>query len=179
MSFARKTIGFAIALLLASAGIVMAAELTPADYRYLLSECGLAQDSELLASLAPGEKTQLHDVIYGLRREGDRRDEAVRSRLYEAYARLCQAWAQGHTGEDCPPARDETIEPGKQIADRICNQCHLFGSGMAPPFFKLARQGEWDAKSVENALGHSHDMVPIALPEAERERLAAYINSLR
>jgi hypothetical protein len=175
----RKAMRFAVALLLVSTSLATAAELTPDDYSYLLSEYGLARGSEVLTTMTPVERTRLHDLIYGLRRDQPRRDDAVRNQLYDAYTRECEAWAQDHSGEDCPPARDRTVEPGKQIADRICNQCHLFGSGMAPSFFKLARQRKWDAKSMASALGHSHDMVPVALPDVERDRLAAYINSFR
>lgn len=179
MSSRQKTLRFAIALLLGSTGLAMAAELTPADYRYLLSEYGLAHDSDVLTGMTQAERTRLHGLIYDLRNDRTRRDDVVRNRLYDAYARECRAWAQGHNGEDCPPASDRTVEPGKQIADRICNQCHLFGSGMAPSFFSLARQKQWDANGVASALGHSHDMVPITLPDEERDRLAAYINSFR
>jgi len=175
----RKAMGFAIALLLASTGLAMADELTPNDYRYLLSAFGLARDSDVLTTMTPVERTRLHDLVYGLRNDQARRDDAVRSQLYNAYARECEAWALEHSGEDCPPARDKTVEPGKQIADRICNQCHLFGGGMAPSFFRLARQRNWRASDVAHALAHSHDMVPITLPDEERDRLAAYINSFR
>ena len=48
-----------------------------------------------------------------------------------------------------------------------------------PSFFRLAGQRKWDARSMARALGHSHDMVPVALPDVERDRLAAYINSFR
>ena len=129
--------------------------------------------------MTPVERTRLHDLISGLRNDPTRRDDAVKSQLYDAYTRECDAWAPEHSGEACPPARDRTVEPGKQIADRSCNQCHLFGSGMAPPFAKLARQRKWDASSVGGALTHSHDMLPISLPDEERARLAAYINSFR
>jgi len=179
MSLRRKTMRFAFALLLASTGLARAAELTPEDSRYLLSEYGLARDSDVLTSMLPIERTRLHDLIYGLRNDRTRRDDAVRNQLYDAYTRECEAWAQEHSGEDCPPAKDRTVEPGKQIADRICNQCHLFGSGMAPSFFRLARQQPWDARSVASALQHSHDMVPITLADEERHGLAAYINSFR
>ena len=157
----------------------MADELTPNDYRYLLSGYGLARDSDVLTTMTPVERARLHDLIHGLRNDQARQNDAVRSQLYVAYARECEAWAGAHSGQDCPPARDRTVEPGKQIADRICNQCHLFGGGMAPSFFSLARQRNWDASALAEALAQSHDMVPIALPEIERDRLAAYIDSFR
>jgi len=179
LPFGRKAMSFAIALLLASTGLAMADELTPNDYSYLLSGYGLGRDSDVLSTMTPRERARLHDLIHGLRNDQARRDEAVRSQLYIAYTRECEAWALAHSGEDCSPARDGTIEPGKQIADRICNQCHLFGGGMAPSFFRLARQRNWDARAVAEALAQSHDMVPIALPDIERDKLAAYINSFR
>lgn len=175
----RKTLRLAIALLVASTGFAIAAELTPADRHYLQSEYGLAGGSDVLSRMTAGERKRLHDLITGLRSDHARRDDAVRSQLYDAYTRECQAWAQGHGGEDCPPTREKTAEPGKQIADRLCNQCHLFGSGMAPSFFKLAAKRHWDAGIVANALAHSHDMVPIALPDEERAKLAIYINSFK
>ncbi len=175
----RKTTRFVIALVLASTGLAMAAELMPDDYRYLLSQYGLARDSDILTGMTQAERTSLHHLIYGLRNDRARRDDAVSNRLYDIYKRECEAWAMEHSGGDCPPAKDKTVEPGKQVADRFCNLCHLFGGGMAPSFFALARQRTWDAKSVASALGHSHVMVPITLPDEDRDRLAAYINSFR
>ena len=180
MAFASHyTARFAIAILLTSTGLALAADLTPTDYRYLQSEYGLARGSDVLTSMSPVEQTRLHNLIDRLRNDPARRDDAVRRQLYDAYTQECGAWAIDHGGEDCPPPRDRAVEPGKRIADRICNQCHLFGSGMAPSFFKLARKKPWDAKSVASALGHSHDMVPITLPDDEGDSLAAYINSFK
>lgn len=175
----RRAARFAIALLGASTGIAVAADLMPGDYGYLRSEYGLARDSDVLADMTPAERTRLHDLIYGFRTDRSLRDDAVRRQLYDVYTRECETWARDHGGADCRPAKDPTVEPGKEIADRTCNLCHLFGSGMAPSFFRLAQQTKWDANSVANALGHSHDMVPIALPTEERVNLSDYINSFR
>lgn len=175
----RKTTRFVIVLILASTSLALAAELMPDDYRYLQSEYGLTRDSDILTRMTPGERTSLHHLIDGLRNDRDRRQDAVSRRLYDAYTRECGTWALEHSGEDCPPAKDKAVEPGKQIADRFCNLCHLFGGGMAPSFFALAKQREWGAENVASALEHSHVMVPITLSHEERDRLAAYMNSFR
>jgi hypothetical protein len=175
----RQSMRLALVLLLASTGIAIAAELTTEDYGYLQSEFGLARNNDILGTMTPVERTRLHNLIHGLKSDRNLRDDEVKGQLYDTYMRECTAWAEAHRGEDCAPASDRTVEPGKQIADRICNLCHLFGSGMAPSFFRLAKQRAWDAKSVAGALGHSHDMVPIALPADDNDKLAAYINSFR
>lgn len=175
----RNALKLAVFILLASTGLVLAAEPTKDDYRLLQSDYGLARDSDVLAGLNQNERTRLHDLLHGLKRDKAGRDDAVRGLLYEAYARECDAWAQRHPGEACRPASDPAARPGKEIADRLCNECHLFGSGMAPSFFQVAKRRPWDADALAQALQHSHDMVPVTLPADERDKLAAYIKSFR
>lgn len=180
MSFRRlKTLPVLLLLFCASTALAMAAALTRDDDRYLQATYGIKPGNEVVADMTPAERAQLHDLIHGLRRDPTRREIAVQHFLFDAYRRECDAWARDHQGEECRPAQDAAAAPGKEIADRICNLCHLFGSGMAPSFFRLAQRQEWDAAAIAAALAHSHDMVPISLPQEERDALARYINSLR
>jgi cytochrome c5 len=171
---------FAALVLCASATLAsaVAAGLSADDDRYLRSTYGLGPESDVLTRMTPAERSRLHDLISSLKTVPAHRDAAVRKSLYDAYARECAAWAQDHA-QPCPPAKDAAAEPGKEIADRICNTCHLFGSGLAPSFFRLAGRQHWDASAVAGALQHSHDMVPINLPATERGQLAIYMNSFR
>lgn len=169
----------AVVLLIASFASLRAAELTTSDYQYLLSKYGLARDSDILKNMAPAERWRLHDVIYNFRQDSANRDEAVRGELYESYERQCDAWAVDHNGQRCALAPDKTVAAGQQVADRNCNLCHRFGRSMSPSFFQLAQKRRWDANGVKLALSHTHDMVPLTLPETEYGDLAAYINSFR
>ena len=173
----RYRLRLASVVLLASTGIAVAAGLSPDDYRYLSSKFGVAQQGDVLSGLTAAEQSDLHRVISSMKNSQE--DDAVRDRLYAAHARECDAWGQAHGISGCGPAKDPAAEPGKEVADRICNDCHLFGTRMAPPFFRVAQQRTWDTDTVGRALQHSHDMVPINLPPEERAGLAAYINSFR
>lgn len=175
----RTALKLAAAILLASSGLVLAAEPTKDDYRSLQSDYGLARSSDVLAGMSADERARLHDLLHNLRGDTAGRDDAVRSLLYEAHARECDTWARQHPGEPCRPADDAAVRPGQRIADRLCNECHLFGSGMAPSFFRIAKRRHWDADALAQALRHSHDMVPVTLPADERDELAAYIASFR
>jgi cytochrome c5 len=167
----------AAAVLVASTGMALAAELTRDDDGYLASTFGLAPQGDVLSGLTPAEQSDFHKVISSM--TGSQRDDAVRDRLYAAHDRECDAWGQAHGLSGCGPAKDPAAQPGKDMADRICNDCHLFGTRLAPAFSHLAQQRDWDADAVGRALQHSHDMVPINLPPEERAGLAAYINSFR
>jgi hypothetical protein len=175
----RISLKLVAAFLIATTSLAMAAEPTEGDYRQLREDYGLARDGDVLGGLTPAERAALHEALRPVGRDRADRDDAVRRVLYEAYARECDAWAERHPGEACQPAADPAARPGKAIADRDCNQCHRFGSGMAPSFFQLAKRRVWSADALGLALRHSHDMVPVALPDDARETLAAYIGSLR
>jgi hypothetical protein len=175
-------LGLAIAatlLLVMSVAALRAAELTASDYDYLHSRYGLAQDSDVLKNMASPERRRLHEIIYNFRQDPASRDEMVRGELYESYERQCDAWALGHNGQRCALAPDKTVAAGQQVADRNCNLCHRFGRSMSPSFFQLAQKRRWDEKDVRLALSHTHNMVPLTLPETEYGDLAAYINSFR
>lgn len=172
-----RTIFLAIVLMAAPLGMAGAAELTANDYRYLGGEYGLTSDSDLVAHMTPAERQRLHGIIETFRLDPAGRDEAVRGELYDDYERQCDAWALDHQGKHCAPVNGETVEAGREVAEGNCNLCHRFGRSMSPSFFQLAKRRRWDADSVRLALSHTHNMVPVRLPETEYGDLAAYINS--
>jgi hypothetical protein len=177
-AFAGTTILLVIALALCgscAAGEVLNAE----DLRYLQTTLGLTQQSAVIAELTPNEQAALHSAIDDLKRFPDRRERQVRNYLSWVYETECGRWARRHPGEPCSPAADPSVQPGKAISDRICAQCHLFGSDTAASFHAMANQRDWNAHKVSHALRHSPDMVPIKLTPEMLDQLAAYINSLR
>lgn len=176
----RPTI-LAAAVMIMVASAALAASLTQSDHRYLRDEYGLAPDSELIKDLSAAEQAKLHDLINdpALKAYPATRDNNVADFLFEAYMRECSAWALSHGGPQCPPTSDASAEPGKEIADRQCNACHLFGTTNAPSFRKLAREGKLTEQGLADALGHGHEMSPIALPPAQIKALMVYIQSLK
>jgi len=160
---------------------VLAATLTGNDYRFLENEYGLRSDSETIRDLSADEQAKLHDLIndstwkaYPLVR-----NENVAEFLYHAHLRECYVWSLAHTTPECPPTSDASAEPGKEIADRQCNTCHLFGAVDAPSFFKLAEEGKPNEQSLVDALNHGHQMSPITLQPAQIRDLIVYIRSLK
>ena len=172
----------AAAILLAvltAAGPAVAQGLTPDDYKYLQATQGLTAQSPVIAELTPNEQNALHSAIDDLKTYPEGRDRQVRRYLALVYPRECKRWAEQHQGETCSPAADPAVQPGKQLSDRICASCHLFGTESAPAFHKMASAKNWDAHKVQHALRHSPNMVPIRLNDQQLEALAAYINSLK
>jgi cytochrome c5 len=167
----------------------VAAEVTEADYRYLQSEYGVGRQDETVSSMSAEQQKQLHALINDpqLQDVPAVRHDRVAAYLFDVHMRHCQDTAASHPDRVCPPARDAKLEPGKDIADRQCNFCHLFGVGGAPSFHKLARQGPWAADALseaqrrghENARRHGHQMSPIGLTREELDALAVYIQSLK
>jgi hypothetical protein len=169
----------AAAIVVAGSGAALADGLTPDDYKYLQATHGLTQQSAAIAELTPNEQNALHSAIDDLKTYPEGRDRQVRRYLALVYPRECKRWAEKHPGEACSPAADPSAQPGKEISDRICATCHLFGTDSAASFHKMAGAKTWDPHKVEHALHHSPGMVPIRLTQQQLEALTAYINSLK
>jgi hypothetical protein len=170
---------FAVAALMLAAGPAVADGLTAEDYKYLLDTNGLTPQSAVIAELTPNEQNALHSAIFDLKSYPEGQDRQVRRYLSLAYGRECKRWAEKHPGENCSPAADPSIQPGKAISDRICADCHLFGTQSAASFRKMASAKTWDPHKVEHALHHSANMVPIVLTPEQLDALVAYINSFK
>jgi Cytochrome C oxidase, cbb3-type, subunit III len=168
----------ALALLLGSA-TAFADGLTADDYQYLQTNLGLTAKSAVIVELTPNEQNALHSAIFDLRSYPEGQDRQVRSYLSLAYGRECKRWAEKNPGQNCSPAADPAIQPGKAISDRVCADCHLFGTQSAASFRKMANQKTWDPHKVEHALHHNPGMVPIRLTAAQLDALAAYINAFK
>jgi hypothetical protein len=171
----------AFAILLAGSTAALADGLTADDYTYLQKLLGIDAQSAVIAELTPNEQNALHSAIADLTRYPESRDRQVKRYLELVYPRECKRWAQanpGHPGQNCSPAADPAIEPGKEISDRICASCHLFGA-TAPSFHYMASERDWNPHKVEHALRHSRSMVPIRLTPEQLDALAAYINSFK
>jgi len=169
----------AAAALLLGAGGAAADGLTAADHKYLRDAFGLTPQSPVIAELTPNEQQALHSAADDLKAYPDSRERQVRRYLSLVYGRECKRWAAAHPGANCSPIADAGAQPGKEISDRICAECHLFGSATAPSFRKMAGERDWNAHKVEHALRHSPDMVPLKLTPDMLEKLAAYINSFK
>jgi cytochrome c5 len=167
----------------------LAAELTDADQRYGQTEYGLGRQDDTLASLSAEQQKQLHALINGPELKDVRavRHDRVAAFLFDAHMRHCQESAVSHPGRVCPPAAEDKVEPGKEIADQQCNFCHLFGMGRAPSFYKLARRGPWSAEALaeaqrrghEDARRFGHQMSPIGLTREQFDALTVYIDALK
>jgi hypothetical protein len=169
----------AVAALMAVAGAAFADSLTPEDYQYLQATHGLTAQSAVIAELTPNEQNALHSAIFDLRTYPEGRDRQVRRYLSLSYGRECKRWAEVHPGQNCSPPADPSVQPGKAISDRICADCHLFGTESAASFRKMANQKTWDPHKVEHALHHNPGMVPIRLTPEQLDALAVYINSFK
>jgi len=171
---------FAVALAtLTVAGVAFAQGLTPDDFKYLQGTHGLTPQSPVIAELTPNEQQSLHSAIDELKTYPEGRDRQVRRYLSLVYGRECKRWVLGHAGQNCSPAADPAVEPGKEISDRICASCHLFGTDSAQSYRKMAGEKDWNAHKVEHALRHSPSMVPLKLTQDMLDQLAAYINSFK
>jgi len=169
-----------VALAALTVARVAAAEgLTPDDYKYLQATHGLTPQSTVIAELTPNEQQSLHSAIDELRTYPEGRDRQVRRYLSLVYGRECKRWAAAHPGQSCSPAADAAIQPGKEISDKICASCHLFGTDSAASYRKMANERDWNAHKVEHALRHTPAMVPLKLTPEMLDQLAAYINSFK
>ena len=173
-------LAFAIAIaMLVATGAALADGLTPDDLKYLQGLLGLAPKSAVLAELTPNEQNALHSAIDDLKTYPEGRDRQVRSYLWVVYARECKRWAASHPGQDCSPAPFAAVRPGKEISDKICASCHLFGTDAAVSYHQMANEKDWNSHKVEHALRHTPAMVPLKLTQEMLDQIAAYINSFR
>ena len=159
--------------------VALADGLTAADYKYLQATLGLTPQSAVIAELTPNEQQALHSAIDELKTYPEGQARQVRRYLALAYRRECKRWAEAHPGQDCSPAADPAVAPGKQLSDKLCAECHLFGTETAPPYRKMAAEKDWNSHKVEHALRHSTSMVPLKLTPEMLDELAAYINSFK
>jgi hypothetical protein len=168
----------AFAILLAGSTAALADGLTADDYTYLKTLLGLDAQSAVIAELTPNEQNALHSAINDLTRYPESRDRQVKRYLELVYPRECKRWAAAHPGQNCSPAADPAIGPGKELSDKVCATCHLFGA-TAPSFHYMASERDWNPHKVEHALRHSRGMVPLKLTQEQLDALAAYINSFK
>lgn len=177
----RLTLALAVGGLVLGATAALGAALTDADYRYVEREFGLGKPNDILADMTADEQSQLHSLINDPRFKGAAiaRRQNVADYLFSVHMRECQAWMKAHPSQLCPPAADPRAQPGKEVADRQCNFCHLFGTGRVPSFHKLAQQGGWDAARLDAALRQGHQMSPIILQPENLNQLEIYIASLK
>jgi Cytochrome C oxidase, cbb3-type, subunit III len=169
----------AAALMVVVAGPALADGLTTEDYKYLGGTFGLTAESGVIAELTPNEQNALHSAIFDLKSYPEGQDRQVRRYLSLVYGRECKRWGEAHPGETCSPPADPSLRPGKAVSDRVCADCHLFGTQSAASFRKMANAKTWDPHKVEHALHHSPGMVPIRLTPEQLAALVAYINSFK
>jgi hypothetical protein len=165
--------------LLAAAHAAGAQGLTADDYKYLEAAHGVTAQSAVIAELTSNEQQSLHSAIDDLKTYPAGRDRQVKRYLTLVYGRECKRWAAAHPGQNCSPAADPAIEPGKAISDKICASCHLFGTEAAQSYRQMASKKDWDPHKVEHALRHTPAMVPLKLTPNMLAQLAAYINSFK
>ena len=172
-------IAFAVAFAaLTLARAAWADGLTQDDHQYLQKLLGLTPQSAVLAELTPNEQQSLHSAIDELKTYPEGQARQVKRYLALVYPRECKRWAIGHPGQNCSPASDPAVEPGKQISDRICASCHLFGTD-GQSFRGMANAKDWNPHKVEHALRHTPGMVPTKLTPEMLDQLATYINSFK
>lgn len=174
----KIAVAVALATLIAASS-AFADGLTPDDYKYLQTTLGLTAQSAPIAELTPNEQQALHSAIDELKTYPEGRDRQVRRYLTLVYPRECKRWAEAHPDQNCSPAADLAIQPGKAISDKLCASCHLFGTDSAPPYYRMANEKEWNAHKVEHALRHSPSMVPLKLTQEMLDQLAIYVNSFK
>ena len=148
---------------------------------FLQEQLGLGPNNPLMSELTPDERVRIRAALDNPFAEDyvSMRVAPITSILQAAYARTCSEWRQTQTAPQCPPVADPKAQAGKDIADNQCHSCHLFGTPLAPAFFKMARTGGWSAKALGAALDSGHRMSPIHLLPEQVQALADYIASLK
>ncbi len=157
-----------------------AAALANRDYQFLQSEFGFDRDGFLMKNISDTDATRLarimHDPVFSANRESLRLNLATLLLYIER--NTCEDWEEAHHSSPCPEVSDPRFLPGWAIAERTCIACHLTGTTMAVPFFKMARDNRVDEQFLAAKLPSSHAMAPIGLSQNDMRDLAAYINSL-
>ena len=158
-----------------------AAALANRDYQFLQSEFGFDRDGFLMKNISDTDTARLarimHDPIFSANRESLRLN--VATLLLYIERNTCADWEENHHSTPCPEVSDPRFLPGWAIAERTCIACHLTGTTMALPFFRMARANTVDEKFLADKIAGSHAMAPIGLSPGDLRDLAAYINSLR
>ena len=92
----------------------------------------------------------------------------------------------GEPGADCARQPRQQREPGFQLAQKICADCHGIGIGLlspnpaAPSFFLIANRSSTTELSLRAFVRTSHDNMPnIILEPAQVDDLVTYIGSLK
>ena len=170
----RRSVRFALAMAVAvlQAGAVLAAELSSADDRYLESQYG-ATGRKAALKMDPQGRAKLHDLINdrSLRDYSAVRDAHVADFMYDVLKCTDE--------QSCAARVDPKVAPGRVVAFRSCDACHLTGTAAAPSFFKMAKSGAPDAAQLQKALATGHEMSPIHLQPDDLANLADFIRSLR
>lgn len=175
-----------LALIGAFFGVAMrhgfaAAALVNRDYQFLQSEFGFARDGFVLQNISPTNAERLarvmHDPSFSASRESLRLNLATLLLYIER--NTCQDWEEAHHTAPCPEVSDPRYLPGWAVADRRCIACHLTGTTLAQPFFRMVREKTVDEQFLATALAETHAMSRIGLSHEELRDLTAYINSLR
>ena len=158
-----------------------AAGLVNRDYEFLQSEFGFERDGFLLKNISAADTARLarimHDPTFSATRESLRLNLATLLLYIER--NTCEDWEETNHSSPCPEVNDARFLPGWAVAERHCIACHLTGTTMAQPFFRMARENAVDDRFLATQLASSHAMSPIGLSEGDLRDLSAYINSLR
>lgn len=175
-----RLLSYAFLLMLLAAGSAFAADLTADDYVYLKAHWGLERDGYVAKTFSGEEQAELHELINDplYKDYPSTIENQVADYLFQIES--CFTWVESHSSsQPCPQAANAAALPGKRVADRSCNPCHLTGTADAPSFFKLAQQGGWTEQRLAEAAASGHRMSPITLSKSEFHDLADYIASLK
>ena len=176
-----KSLGsLVIVVVLLAAASAFAGGLTERDYDYLKTHWGLERNGDVAKFMTDQDQAQLHGLINDPAYRGN--SQAIENHVGDYLFKIesCYNWVEIHpNSQPCPLAANVGVTPGKIVADRSCNMCHLVGSSITPSFFKLSRQGGWTEDRLAAAVKAGHQMSPITLSASELHDLAAYIASLK
>jgi len=158
-----------------------AAGLVNRDYQFLQSEFGFAKDGFVLKNINAEDTERLarvmHDPTFSANRETLRLNLATL--LLYVERNTCSEWEKINHSAPCPEVGDPRFQPGWAVAERRCIACHLTGTTLAEPFFKMARDKPVSEEFLSTALNGTHAMSRIALSQEDLRDLTAYIKSLR
>lgn len=157
-----------------------ATSLVDRDYQFLQSEFGFAREGFVLKNIS-GKDTErlarvMHDPAFAAARETLRLNLATL--LLDIERNTCQEWEESNHSAPCPEVANPRFQPGWAVAERRCIPCHLTGTTLAEPFFKMAHDKSVDENFVASALTDTHAMSRIGLSQEDLHDLVAYINSL-